>query len=80
MTPTVAYQNYSLAYYWLPQGTCPGDSCSVLTGLQAGSYSVTVKLTYTINGNVVASGVDPTRSIGASTDNSTLVSWTDTTC
>lgn len=39
----------SLVYNWTPSSVCPGNNCSTVTNLAAGSYSVTV---YLFSGNV----------------------------
>jgi gliding motility-associated-like protein len=53
ISPTIAYQEYAINYIWAAPAICPDNDCSTLDSLAEGSYSVTVRLTYTINGNFV---------------------------
>lgn len=48
-----SYSNSQVSYIWSPASLCPGNNCQGITNLDAGTYSVTVKVTYTINGILV---------------------------
>ncbi len=40
--------NASVQYFWSPSALCPANNCDKITDLSAGSFSVQVKITYTL--------------------------------
>lgn len=49
---TMLQSKYTATYIWTPTLVCPGNNCSELDSLKAGTYSVAVVFTYsTINGS-----------------------------
>ena len=50
---TISYQNKKVDYYWLPAGTCLNNACSELNNLGPNTYSLTIKVTYTLNNFLV---------------------------
>jgi gliding motility-associated-like protein len=48
-----SYTDPVLSYFWNPSSLCPGNNCDSVTHLQSGSYSVLVKITYTLNNILV---------------------------
>lgn len=55
LSVTNSYTSSQLSYNWQPPSLCPGSDCAELRNLDAGTYSVTVKVTYTLNGILVKS-------------------------
>jgi gliding motility-associated-like protein len=50
---SVTYTNNSIRYLWNSDELCPSKNCAAVNRLKAGTYSVTVLVTYTINANNV---------------------------
>ncbi|WP_317897306.1 LamG-like jellyroll fold domain-containing protein [Aurantibacillus circumpalustris] len=48
-----SYTGSTLSYYWNPSILCPNNNCDSLKNLKAGTYNLTLKLTYTLNGTLV---------------------------
>ncbi|MBL7932290.1 MAG: choice-of-anchor D domain-containing protein, partial [Bacteroidia bacterium] len=53
LSVTNSYTSSQLSYIWTPSSLCPGNDCPSLNNLDAGIYSVTVKVTYTLGGILV---------------------------
>lgn len=52
ITSTIPQNKYTLSYMWTPTLVCPGNNCSELDSLKAGTYSLSVIFTYsTITGD-----------------------------
>lgn len=50
---STSYTNPVITYKWNPAVLCPDNSCDTLRNLQAGSYQVTVGITYTTSNGLV---------------------------
>lgn len=50
---SASYTQATLNYTWDPALPCSSGGCDTLNNLKAGSYHVTVKVTYTLNGSLV---------------------------
>jgi len=53
VTPILTFTNNKVNYYWSPSTLCPGNDCAQLENLKAGTYSVTVKVIYTVTSTFV---------------------------
>lgn len=43
--------SFVTSYSWAPQSICPTNNCSSVDSLKAGTYTVTVKISYTVGAN-----------------------------
>lgn len=53
VTAVSSYSNPTYNYQWSPPSLCASNTCDTLKNLQSGTYYLTVKATYTVNGILV---------------------------
>ena len=48
ISPIITFTNNQISYFWSPPELCPNNNCNSVENLKAGTYSVTVKMIYTV--------------------------------
>ncbi len=46
---TSSVPSYTAQYFWQPQSICPSNNCANVDSLKPGTYTVSVKINYTVN-------------------------------